>query len=349
MGEGAAQMATIKEIASLSGVSRGTVDRVLNERGLVHPDTAAKVWQIARALNYTPNKVGRSLATVRKHFRIAFVIFSNTHGNPFFDDVIEGIRKKEADLRDLGIEVEQHFTPFGEPGPQVELMDRLLAEGVHGLAITPVNHPDVAAKIKECMTKGVPVVTSNTDIEGSDRLAYVGSDYAKGGQTAAGLMGLITGGNARVGIVSGSGYVLCHSERVTGFSKLLGEKYPDMEIVQVVENRDDDICSFEVTKKLLGDHPDVDALYLVAAGVYGACRAVQDLGLAGRVAIISHDTVPTTLTLLREGVIAATIGQQPQKQGSRPLEILADYLTTETRPGQDYHYCAIDIRIRENC
>ena len=43
-------MTTIKEIAELAGVSRGTVDRVLNNRGAVHPKTAEKILDIARAL-----------------------------------------------------------------------------------------------------------------------------------------------------------------------------------------------------------------------------------------------------------------------------------------------------------
>ena len=43
-------MATIKEIAALAGVSRGTVDRVLNNRGSVNPITAEKIREIAKAL-----------------------------------------------------------------------------------------------------------------------------------------------------------------------------------------------------------------------------------------------------------------------------------------------------------
>ena len=59
-------MATIKQIANLAGVSRGTVDRVLNNRGTVNPETAAKVREIAALLNYTPNKLGKTLAIKKK-------------------------------------------------------------------------------------------------------------------------------------------------------------------------------------------------------------------------------------------------------------------------------------------
>ena len=58
-------MATIKEIAALAGVSRGTVDRVLNHRGCVSPATAEKIERLARDLDYRPNRAGLVLAAQR--------------------------------------------------------------------------------------------------------------------------------------------------------------------------------------------------------------------------------------------------------------------------------------------
>ena len=81
-------MATMKEIAALSGVSRGTVDRVLNHRGSVHPDTAARVLKIAKQLNYQPNKAGLMLAAQKKNLKIGVILFQDT--NPFFQEVLKG-------------------------------------------------------------------------------------------------------------------------------------------------------------------------------------------------------------------------------------------------------------------
>ena len=78
-------MATIREIAELAGVSRGTVDRVLNHRGSVNAATAALVNDIAKKLDYKPNRAGIALAAQRKMVRIGVVLFDT--GNPFFDEV----------------------------------------------------------------------------------------------------------------------------------------------------------------------------------------------------------------------------------------------------------------------
>ncbi len=80
-------MATIKDIADLAGVSRGTVDRVLNNRGAVNSQTAEKIMEIVRALDYRPNKAGTALAAQKKKYRIGVILFSEH--NPFFDEVME--------------------------------------------------------------------------------------------------------------------------------------------------------------------------------------------------------------------------------------------------------------------
>lgn len=58
---------TIKDIAALAGVSRGTVDRVLNNRGSVNPATAEKINEIAKALDYKPNKAGWRLPLKKRN------------------------------------------------------------------------------------------------------------------------------------------------------------------------------------------------------------------------------------------------------------------------------------------
>ena len=63
-------MATIKEIAALAGVSRGTVDRVLNDRGAVNPETAEKIRKIAKELDYKPNRAGLVLAAQKKRLKL---------------------------------------------------------------------------------------------------------------------------------------------------------------------------------------------------------------------------------------------------------------------------------------
>lgn len=341
-------MPTIKEIAKLAGVSRGTVDRVLNNRGSVNPVTEKKVRDIAKATRYSPNLAGKTLAVRKKMLRFGYILFGSTTSNPFFEDVVFGIKSRAAELTEFGVTVEIRYSTIDNPELQAKHIDELVETGIDGLAITPINHPQVADKLRRLSDNGFPIVTSNSDIPDCGRIAYVGSDYYKCGETAAGLMNLITGGGANIGIIIGSPLVLCHSERVAGFTEYVEKHFPGIRVIDKAVNNDDDFDSYSVTKSMLQKFSEINALYLAAAGVKGACRAVKDLGLAGKLSIVSYDATTTTCQLLREGIISATIAQQPVIQGAKPLDILLDYLGMGIKPDKEFYHTEIEIKIKEN-
>ena len=61
-------MATLKDVAEASGLTVGTVSRVLNNRGYISPKTREKVYQVMKELNYQPNETARTLAKQKSNF-----------------------------------------------------------------------------------------------------------------------------------------------------------------------------------------------------------------------------------------------------------------------------------------
>ena len=220
-------MTTLKEIADLAGVSRGTVDRVLNHRGSVNPKTAEKVMSIVQALNYQPNRAGTALAAQKKKYKIGVIVFGRS--NPFFDEVMRGVHAKSDELKSYGITTIIRRVDF-DVRAQLDAIDELVAEGISGLVLAPYNDRTICERIDELENDGIPVVTVNTDIEGSHRMAYVGSDYYRGGCIAAGLFALSTCGEISLGIITGSDSVLCHTERIRGLQCTLEHSYPNIRI-----------------------------------------------------------------------------------------------------------------------
>lgn len=337
-------MATIKEIASLAGVSRGTVDRVLNHRGAVNPQTEQKILEIVQALDYKPNKAGIVLAAQKKNLKLGVVLLGLS--NPFYDDVLVGVRTKADELEGYNCTVLIKQTEYNLQ-QQLDAIEELLQDGINGLAISPYNDISVSNKINELYEQGIPVVTLNTDIGNSKRIAYVGSNYYRSGEAAAGLMHLMTKGDVYAGIVSGSRNVLCHTERIAGFQNII-QSYENIRIVDTITNNDDEIESYELTTMLLARHPEINALYFSAGGVYGGCRAVISAGRNTNMTIITNDMVDTTRDFIEKGLIAATICQQPFLQGYNPLSILFTYLTTGELPPAENNYVDVEIRIKEN-
>ena len=341
-------MATMKEIAKLAGVSRGTVDRVLNNRGSVNPDTEKIIRDIIKNMNYSPNAAGKNLAVRKKKLKFGFVLFGALSTDDFFSDVISGINKRTAELSDLGVTVEIRGTYIHGPEQQVKLIDDLVEAGINGLAIAPINHAIVAERLKKLSESGIPVVTSNSDISGCGRLAYVGSNYYKCGETAASLMSMIKCGSADVGIISGASDVLCNSERIAGFTDYSKKYFPGLHIICTGVNSDDNDASYSGTLDILKENPQIDALYISSAGVSGVCRAVSELNLNGKISIVCFDTTKAITKLVKDGIIAVTIAQQPEKQGVMPLDILFDYLCMGTLPENEFNFTEIEIKIKEN-
>ena len=337
--------ATIKQISELCGVSRGTVDRVLNNRGRVKPETEEKVRRVAKELGYIPNLAGKALAARKKEFMIGVALTGE--GVDFFDDVILGFRRAEEELRDYGVKFCLRTIRGYDAERQIALIDEM-KDQVSALILNPINDPQVAEKIDDLVKNGICVVTVNNDIENTQRLCYVGCDYIRSGETACGLLGLLTGGRAKIGIVTGSVKILGHNQRIQGFQNIRKVKFPQFDILDIREANDDDEQAFQVTSEMLAEYPEMDAVFIAAAGSGGVCRAVRDAGRLGKVTVICYDCTPNTEKLLKSGEIKATICQQPFTQGNRSARLAFNYLVSGQKPEREHYFVKNEIKIQEN-
>ena len=305
---------TIKEIARLCGVSRGTVDRVLNRRGKVKPETEALILKTIEEMGYTKNIAGRAL-NVKKNAPVIGVILCS-EGNPFFDDVITGFHRAEEELQHYDVSMLLRTMHGHDVATQLVLIDSI-AESLSALVIQPINDERIAARLRELMEGGMPVVTVNTDIDSEARCCYVGSDYERGGAVAAGLTALITGGAARLGVIKGVDTLMGHALRLKGFENHLRSICPQIEWIAHENASDDPLQAYRKTCEMLQSHPQIDAIFVVAAGVYDVCRAVIDMGREHDLRVIAYDDVPSTREMIRRGLVRAVVCQQPIEQGYR--------------------------------
>lgn len=313
-------MATMKEIAQICGVSRGTVDRVINRRGKVRPETERMILQAVERMGYTKSMLGRALSVKRSQPAIGVVLCSE--GNPFFDDVYAGLARAEEELLPYGVTVERRAMRGYDVDRQLALIDEL-SPSLSALVLQPVNDPRVEARVKRLKVRGVPTVTVNTDLPASSRCCYVGSDYESGGATAAALLELITQGRGRVGVVAGVPTLMGHVARLRGFRKRLA-RCSELPVVAVENSLDDPARAYAVTRDMLRSHPEIDAMFVVTAGCEGVCRALISAGRAGEIRVVGYDDVPATREMMRLGIVRAVVCQQPFEQGYRSLRAAFD-------------------------
>ena len=129
---------------------------------------------------------------------------------------------------------------------QLQQLSDLQAAGVSGIAISPINLPEIERKINELVAAGIKVITVNSDIENTGRLCYVGCNYYQSGITAGGMLRLMRPEGVRAGIVTGSIRMLGHNRRMKGFSDAV-KQLPDSAIADVCESLDEQEVAYEET------------------------------------------------------------------------------------------------------
>jgi LacI family transcriptional regulator len=332
---------TIEEISRMANVSIGTVDRAIHNRPGISSRTKEKILKITQTHGYSPNRLGRALAR-QKRLTLGVITIAEER-NPYIQSMKIGIEKAYNEYRDFRMSLLVHSLKDFSAPEQSRLIYELLERGVEGMALVPVDSPEVREAINQAIDRGVPVVTFNSDLAGSKRICYVGQDSFRGGQVAADLLCKFMGGKGKLFVMHGSHNVASHEERLAGFRSVVKEEYPQVEIVAVKESQDDDEIAFEKTSAVLAHTPEVRGIYIAAAGVGGVGRAVKQAGRAGQVRIVCNDLTPDAIQLIRENVIDATIFQDPVTQGHLPVKILFELLFENIPPQQERYFTQLEV------
>ncbi|TDP93387.1 LacI family transcriptional regulator [Leucobacter luti] len=168
-------MATIRDVATLAGVSAGTVSNVLNRPSYVRAETRERVMQAIAELEFIPDQRSRQFRPGRTH---TIGISVAELGNPFFVDVALGAEEVCRE-NDLGVVL---CNSGYDPTLESHNLDLLVQQRVQGIIITPVD--ENSSRLESLKDRGVPMVF--VDRVGDDRDVWsVGVDDREGGRLAA--------------------------------------------------------------------------------------------------------------------------------------------------------------------
>ncbi|MGN1030361.1 MAG: LacI family DNA-binding transcriptional regulator [Butyricicoccaceae bacterium] len=321
---------TSKQIAELAGVSRGTVDRALHNRGRVNPEVAERIRKIAKDLGYQPHPAGQALVLSNKEFKIG--VYLHSLATPTMQLVLNGVHKAEEELKPYGVTVKIITNPNFDKVAEMQAIEDLLADGCQALAITPTTEEDVTKRVNQLAKDGIPIVTFNGDIPNSDRLCYVGMNNYQGGKMAGALMGYMLQNGGKVLPITAHLTNDAHYARGKGFVEVLEQDFPNIEILPLQGCFDRDEFAYEITKITLNNHPDLKGLYVAANGAHGAVRAIEEAGRNGMIRVFTFDINPPNVQDLKDGKVTLILDQHPEIEGYRPLHILYDYLAKGLKP-----------------
>ena len=297
----------LKDIMRLTGLSRATIDRALNARDGVRPATLAAIEAAVASLQQA--EASGTPAVTRTSSRPKNFKFVIQADDEFTQSIIEQTAILGPVFAAKGCQLE--VIPFSNRG--ADLVAPVIAEQAlsDGVAILVENSFAVSRVTSALKARGVPVVATNTDIDLAARHAFVGIDNRAAGQTAGFMMGrhLCNQPSANVAVVVETLSFRCHEEREMGFRAVIRQRFPSINIIDVVRWDSSRHGTYESAKSLLKDWPEIDGIYNTSGGNHGLAQALEESGRLGKTLFIAHEINPVTEPLVRADALDYLITQ----------------------------------------
>ena len=282
--------ATVHDVARTAGVSLATVDRVLNARPGVRPETAEKVEAAIKALDFRRDLSASLLARARD-LRVVFLIPDG--GNAFMESLTAAVARRVRATRNERLTLTAAQYHALDPGALVTRLEALSGRQTDCAVVVAPDDPAVARAIDAATRRGVAVITLVSDLPGSARRHFIGIDNQAAGRSAASLLGRFCP-SGKVGIIAGSLGLRDHRERFEGFAGVLGREFPHLKLVGPAEGFDDDASTEAAALKLLDENHDITGIYNLGAGNAGLVAALGRTLRAGNIRVVAHELTDTT-------------------------------------------------------
>lgn len=329
---------TIQKIAELSGVSRGTVDRVLHVRPNVNPMIREKVVRAAEKLGYQ-SPVPPKSADCRQS---AILIPQWTDGH-FNRQIVSGIRKALRYIADPSFVLTEQPLRTMTMQELLRAMDEQIRSGVDGLIIRAENTPEVRAAIEQAVQQGVTVITYDADVPHSGRLCHAGQDLVRAGAIAAGVMARLIRPPEHVLIVTGNLRMEAHKGRVDGFCRRLLELGFSEDAYRVIETNEMPELTGELVAQALQADSRLHAVYMACQPLSGCIAGIRKARRTTRPHIVCNDLTPTAKRYLREGTVDFVIGQSFSQESFHAVLAMYQMLLRGVQPKRELYYT--DLRL----
>ena len=340
---------TIKDIAELAGVSIGTVDRVIHNRGEVSEKTKEKILKITQTLNFQPDVLASTLAS-KKNVRFASIMPSVDRESSFWKAPILGIEKALTEIEHYGVTHNSYFFSVFEKNSFMDAAQKALEENPDGLLIAPSIQNEALQFVKLCDEKKIPYVLFNSNLTGQNQITYVGQDSLQSGIVGARLMDYGLNSNSEILVVSIYSFLKNNTHiqnRKQGFIKYFESHQNsccNLHSSEINSFNDGDI--YEELRQILKKHPKIKGIFVTNSRVFHVARFIESEKLKD-INLIGYDLTTENIPFLEKGIINFLINQKPVEQSYRALIALFNKIVLKKDVPSEI-LLPIDIVTKEN-
>lgn len=327
-----AQNFTIKDIAKKAGVSTGTVDRVLHNRGKVSDEALQKVNAVLSQIDYKPNLFARTLGS-KKSLTLA-AIMPDQEGDPYWMECKEGITQAEQEWSQYGVSIKTFLFDKVQGSSFIKSTQEALKSMPDGILIAPIFLHEATSFFKYWKDNNIPYVLFNTSLKEAHPLSFIGQNLFQSGSLAGELM--LFGHQAQTNVVvlhidedvNNSPHLI---EKEKGFLAYCNSLRFPVEVATINAGRANK-SDFEKRLKNIVTHKNVTGILVTTSKHTALVASLLEKYHRTDILLIGYDLLAQNLPYLKRGVIKFLINQNPKRQTSLGISHLASFLLFKKVP-----------------
>jgi len=339
----------IKDIAVLAGVSEGTVDRVLHQRGDVSAKSLEAVNKVLEEIDYTPNLMARSLAS-KKHY--SFVcLFPDHQATDYWQSVNDGFDLAAEEFINFNVHIKKLLFSQYDAQTFIDTSNEILELNPDAVFIAPIFRNEALQFTSKLVELNIPFSYIDSMIEETNFVTYYGQNSFQSGYIAAKLLLNTSSTNGKILVIRTQRKGAMSNQtlnRNNGFTQYVQEnKLTDkLELINVEFKDDDEVANFEVLRELFTIHSNIKAAITFNSKVYRLAMHLKTLNRLD-MQLIGYDLLEENVYCLKNNMIAYLIAQRPGKQAYCTVRDMCKELIFK-QPVSNINYVPIDILTKEN-
>ncbi len=343
---------TIKDIAKLAGVSRGTVDRVINNRGQVSMAKREKILKIVEKLGYQKNVIAQNLALNKQRY-INVVIPSHSN-DQYWKMIYDGIMSNATVLNQFNIILSFFQFDGSSKNDYLKQLRAACQADPEFVLIAPVFTKETLAFLESEETGQISFSAINSELDYESMMTFLGQDSFKAGE--------IIGRLFQKGIPKKNRKILCvtlgHDEdnaihiqkKIEGLKHFNTKEKANFEfIIETIEAFYDNSEIAKNCKRIETLYPNIDGILFTNSRAKPFInQSTYFHNKRDEFIAIGFDLIEDNIQLLKSGNLDFLLNERPYEQGRESVNYIINHLIR----GQEIpknKYLPLDIVIKENC
>lgn len=235
-----------------------------------------------------------------------YIMVSNVAAHPYWLDAQYGGQDAAAAL---GVTWEYTGPADFDTPAQVTALEQIISTKPAGLIVAALQPDAITPAIDKALAAGIPLVTVDTDAPNSKRMTYLGTENYSAGRSMAKTMMEVMAGAGKVGLASVPGQFNLE-ERIRGIKDVFAESKGQMELVTVVDDKNDDAATADAVVAMLQANPQINMVGSINAVGAGVASALRQTNNVGKIKAVTFDITEPIISALEDGSVQATMVQR---------------------------------------